>query len=70
MVLREIAATLHSLRGFSIHPACTIPSAHSYIKLGPVRSVVDPDLIGSETFSRIRIRNEFEVKLIGKTGKI
>ncbi len=28
-----------------------------------ITSVVDPDPVGAETFSRIRIRNEFEVKL-------
>jgi|688.fasta_scaffold2729524_1 hypothetical protein len=27
-------------------------------------SVVDPDPVGSETFSRILIRNEFEKKLL------
>jgi hypothetical protein len=35
-----------------------------------VSSVVDtdPDTVGPETFSRFRIRNEFEVKLLWKTG--
>jgi hypothetical protein len=28
-----------------------------------ITSVVDPDPVRAETFSRIRIRNEFEVKL-------
>jgi hypothetical protein len=39
-----------------------------------VRSAVDtdPDTVGPETFTRIWIwiRNEFEVKLLRKTGKI
>jgi hypothetical protein len=58
------------------------PSQVSRLRADSMSSVVDPDLVGSEIFSRIRIRknhsgseqlrrqNEFEVKLLWKTGKI
>ncbi len=53
---------------------------HPRLRADSMSSVVDPDPVGSETFSRIRknhsgseqlqLWNDFEVKLLGKTGKI